>query len=390
MLNWAHFLIVFAVVLAATALLVPPVRKFAIARGVVDKPGPRRVNTRPVPRLGGVAMYGGFLVGFVFECACEMLGVWEPVLLSGSDASHLQLAGVVMGFTLIVLLGIADDFYSLRPGVKFLGQVLAACIIAGTGTLLARFHVPLSSVIISLGGWTYPITVVYLVCFVNIINLIDGLDGLAAGITGLSAITLFVLMATLDNHTAALFALMLVAMCIAFLFFNFNPASIFMGDSGSMLLGLMLGTISLLGVVRFASITMMLVPIIIALVPIIDTAGAIIRRIRGHEKISTPDKGHIHHRLLLRGYSQRKAVLLIYLWTAVLCAGALVIWEFGGFAKWVALIVLMGFSAVVVWKLGLFQPVRVRYNRTNIIYDNKTIDPEEDGAADDGTPGPTR
>ena len=186
---------------------------------------------------------------------------------------------------------------------------------------------------------------------------------LAAGITAISALTLFVMMTTMSNNLAALMAIVLAAVCIAFLFFNFNPASIFMGDSGSMLLGLMLGTISLLGVARFASITTTLVPIIIAFVPIIDTFGAIVRRLRGHKRIDEADSGHIHHRLLLRGYSQRKAVLLIYLWTAVLSIGTLVMWEVGGAAKYVSFIALVILSAIIVWRLGLFGPVRQRHGR---------------------------
>ena len=362
MLTWQHYLIVFAVALVATALLVPCVRRLALRFGIVDMPGPRRVNKRPIPRMGGVAMYGGMLVALALEYVLETYGVWDGPLLTphGHDP---QVAGVVAGLTLIVVVGVLDDIYSLRPGIKFLGQVLAACVIVGTGTLLARFHLPLSSEIISLDLWAYPITVLYLVAFVNIINLIDGLDGLAAGITGIASLTLFILMTTLYRPDAALLALILVAICVGFLFYNFNPASIFMGDSGSMLLGLMLGTISLLGAARFSSVTIMIVPIIIALVPIIDTFAAIIRRLREHKPIQEADAGHIHHRLLRAGFTQRKAVLLVYAWTAVLSVGALLIWEFNGVVKYTVLIVLFIISAVIVWRLGLFGPIRKRHGK---------------------------
>ena len=363
MLTWWHFLIIGAVALVVTVLLVPVVRRVAVHFDIVDKPGPRRVNKEPIPRMGGLAMFGGMIVALGVECALGASGVWLSPLWSPVSGPNPQLVGIVIALLLIVVLGAIDDIYSLRPLAKFFGQIVAACVIAATGTLLARFHIPLSSTIISLGPWAYPITVIYLVAFVNIINLIDGLDGLAAGITGIAALALFIMMITLSRPNAALFALVLVAVCIGFLFYNFNPASIFMGDSGSMLLGLSLGTISLMGAVRFSSVTMMIVPIIIALVPIIDTATAIIRRLREHKPIQEADANHIHHRLLRKGFTQRKAVLLMYAWTAVLSIGALVIWEFSGFVKWTVLAVLFIASFVIVWKLGMFGPIRKRHGK---------------------------
>ena len=377
MISWVHYLIFFAVAVAVTAALVPAVRRLAVRVGAVDEPGPRRVNKKPIPRMGGLAMFGGIAAAVLFEYLLELVHVWPgPLLTLAPD--DFRMVGVVIGIAVIAVVGVVDDIYSLRPLVKFAGQILAACIIAFTGTLFAHFHMPGTPQIISLGFWAYPITIFYLVAFVNVINLIDGLDGLAAGITAISALTLFVMMTTMSNNLAALMAIVLAAVCIAFLFFNFNPASIFMGDSGSMLLGLMLGTISLLGVARFASITTTLVPIIIAFVPIIDTFGAIVRRLRGHKRIDEADSGHIHHRLLLRGYSQRKAVLLIYLWTAVLSIGTLVMWEVGGAAKYVSFIALVILSAIIVWRLGLFGPVRQRHGRGDVVYSNKGIDPDPD------------
>lgn len=368
LLTWPHFLIELVVAFAVTALLVPCVRKLAVERGIVDKPGPRRVNREPIPRMGGLAMYGGFIAAVIIEYLFEALGFWAGPL-TGPFGVNTQAIGIVAGITCIVAVGVADDIYSLRPLVKFGGQIIASCIIAFTGTLILRFHLPLSSEIVSFGGWAYPITVIYLVCFINIINLIDGLDGLAAGITGIAALGLFVIVLTLMRSEAALFSLIIVGVCAAFLIYNFNPASIFMGDSGSMMLGLSLGAVSLLGAARFASVTIMLVPIVIAFVPIIDTFGAIVRRLRKHESIATADAGHIHHRLLLRGYSQRKAVLLVYAWTAFLSLGAILMWELGGVAKYITLAVLLVGSAFVAWRLGLFGPARIRHGRPDVAYE---------------------
>ena len=376
-------MLVFAVAFAATAMLVPPVRNLAIRFGIVDEPGPRRVNKKPIPRLGGVAMFGGFLIALLVEYILELVGFWHgPIYIDGQ--TNTRIIGIIVGLAFIVGVGVIDDMYSIRPIVKFLGQIIASCIIAGTGTLLYMFHLPFSTTAIELGFWAYPITVIYLVCFINIINLIDGLDGLAAGITAFASLTLFIMLMTLSRFDAALLAAITVAIAAGFLIYNFNPASIFMGDSGSMLLGLLLGTISLVGTARFLSATMLIVPIIVALVPIIDTAAAIVRRVRGHESIATPDTGHIHHRLLRKGYSQRKAVLLIYLWTLILCIGALLMWEFGWVAKIVIFILLVISSAIIIHRLGLFGPVRQRHGRRDVIYDTEGIDPEDEDRPRDG------
>ncbi len=356
MLTWWHYLVSFCAALLATALLVPVVRSFAIRHGIVDKPGGRRVNKTAVPRMGGVAMFAGLLVAVAIEYICDAAGIWTgPIVAAG--VFNGQLVGVLAGLACITLVGVADDVRSLPPWLKLAGQVLAACIIAFTGTLLSNFKIPFTNTVIGLGVWAYPITIAYLVAFANIINLIDGLDGLAAGITGISALSLFVLTVGLMRNDAALVAIILVGICVGFLFYNFNPASIFMGDSGSLLIGMMLGTVSLLGAARFSSITALAVPIVIAGVPVIDTFSAIIRRVRGHQRIDQPDTGHIHHRLLRRGFTQRKAVLVIYAWTAVLCIGATLLWNTAGVLKYALLFVLLVASAFIIHYLGLFGPV---------------------------------
>ncbi len=356
MLSWWHYLILFAIALAVTAALVPLVRSFAIKHDIVDKPGPRRVNKKPIPRLGGVAMFLGLIVALCVEFILEYSGLWNGPFFAGGFV-NTRLFGVAIGFAFIVIVGALDDIYSLPPLVKFIGQIIAATIIVCTGTTLGSFKIPFTSSVVYLDTWTYPITVLYLVCFANVINLIDGLDGLSAGITAIAGATLFILTMHLMRGDAASVAIILVGCCIGFLFYNFSPASIFMGDSGSLFLGLALGTISLLGASRFASVTALAVPIVIAGVPVIDTFSAIVRRLRGHQPIQAADAGHIHHRLLRRGFSQRKSVLIIYAWTALLCGAACIIWNLGGFLKYLVLLIVLVASGVVVWHLGLFGPV---------------------------------
>lgn len=377
MFLWIHFLLIFAIAFAATALLVPLVRRFSESHGIVDEPGPRRVNRRPVPRMGGVAMFGGLIVAVAVEYVLERAGVFSGHLYVGGHVDP-KIVGILVGLVVIVIVGIVDDVVTLKPLPKFIGQIVAACVIAGTGTVLHTFHFPGSSLVVDFGIWAYPITVIYLVCFINIINLIDGLDGLAAGITGMASITLFIMFVSLRQGDAALFAVVTAAIAFAFLVYNFYPASIFMGDSGSMLLGLLLGSVSLIGTTRLLSITLLIVPIIIAFVPVVDTAAAIVRRLRRHESIVSPDAGHIHHRLLKRGYSQRTAVLLIYLWTAFLCAGTLLMWVLGGAAKIVIFCILFVTSAFIIHRLGLFGPIRQRHGRGDVIFDTNGIDPEHE------------
>ena len=356
LITWWHYLIVFAVAFIVTVAAVPLVRRIAISHGIVDQPSARRVNKEPIPRLGGVAMYLGLLTALVVEYVCELAGFW-PGPFSLFMGSGVNMVGVTVGLSIVVVVGVVDDVQSLRPGVKFLGQIVAAVVIASSGVLMSGFKMPLSDGHIVLGWLSYPITVIYLVAFANIINLIDGLDGLAAGITGISALGLFALTVTLVRNDASIVAIALIAVCVAFLFYNFHPASIFMGDSGSLLLGMTLGAISLMGATRFSSITALAVPILIAGVPVIDTASAILRRLLNHQPIQQADRGHLHHRLLDQGFSQRKAVLIIYAWTAVLTLGGIFVWNMGGLVKYTVLFALLAASAFIVFKLQLLGPV---------------------------------
>ena len=200
-------------------------------------------------------------------------------------------------------------------------------MVAGSGLLFSSIHNPFGEGYIEFGWVAYPLTVFYLVAFANVINLIDGLDGLAAGITGISAITILLFAVLTGRFDAALFSVILVGVCAGFLKSNFFPASIFMGDSGALLLGFSLGVISLFAVARSALFVSLLVPILAAGVPILDTFFAIVRRKREHRPIDEADKGHIHHRLMRAGFSQRATVLIMWAWTALLAAcGVIITW----------------------------------------------------------------
>ena len=246
----------------------------------------------------------------------------------------------------------------LPPKTKLIFQIIAAIIVCCSGLLLSRIYNPITGSFIEFGWFSYPITIFYLVAFANIINLIDGLDGLAGGITAIAACTILVFAIAQNKADAAILCLGIIGACVGFLFFNFNPAKIFMGDSGSLTLGFLLGMASLLAAARTAVVISMLVPLMAAGVPIIDTFAAIVRRKRENAPIDQADTGHIHHRLLKSGLSTKKAVCLMWAWTAILSiCGIIMTVSESSLINIVVFIFAIGFTAIVVFKLHLFEPV---------------------------------
>lgn len=325
-MDWLEYGVLFAVAAVATIALTPLARKLAIKLDAIDYPSARRVNMLPIPRMGGVAIFGGILAALaVAGFGVYAFGWVDPFIdYNGIEVNYW---GVLLGTVLIFLVGAVDDVVDLNPKAKMLGQIVAACVVAGSGLLFSSIHNPFGKGYIEFGWVAYPLTVFYLVAFANVINLIDGLDGLAAGITGISAITILLFAVLTGRFDAALFSVILVGVCAGFLKSNFFPASIFMGDSGALLLGFSLGVISLFAVARSALFVSLLVPILAAGVPILDTFFAIVRRKREHRPIDEADKGHIHHRLMRAGFSQRATVLIMWAWTALLAAcGVIITW----------------------------------------------------------------
>lgn len=353
---WLHFGIAAAVACVVTMALVPPVRKLAFKLDAVDYPSERRVNKKPTARFGGVAMFGGLLAALLVIWIGSEFFDWHYPLYSpvGRDVFY---PGVFAGVVVIFLVGAADDIWDLKPFHKLLGQLLAALIVACSGLLLSSIHNPIGPGYIEFGFWSYPITIFYLVAFMNVINLIDGLDGLASGITAIAALTMFIFAVLTFRIDAAFLCAALIGICLGFLKFNFNPASIFMGDSGSLLLGLSLGVVSLFATTRSALFVSLLVPILVAGVPIIDTASAIIRRTRAHQPIQQADRGHIHHQLLKEGFSQRKTVLIMWGWTAVLAVSAIFITETDGVLRLVFVAIAASISTYFIVHLHLLGPV---------------------------------
>ena len=287
------FLMVFTTFLFVT-FITPFIKKIAEHIGAVDVPNERKVHKVPIPRLGGLGIFFGFLLGY---------------MCFGANSETMN--SILIGSFIIVITGIIDDVKPLKASHKFIGQLVAAFIVVFYGNIVLR-DLSAFGLYFQFGVFAYPITIFFILGCINCMNLIDGLDGLAAGISSIYFFTIGII-ATMQGKSGLDFVLTFIMLgsSLGFLVHNFNPASIFMGDSGSMFLGFIIAVIALLG---FKNVTMtsLIIPLLILAIPILDTIFAIIRRSLKGESISTPDKFHIHHQLLKRNFSQRATVLAIY------------------------------------------------------------------------------
>jgi UDP-GlcNAc:undecaprenyl-phosphate/decaprenyl-phosphate GlcNAc-1-phosphate transferase len=293
---------------ALVVLLVTPwMIRLANGVGAVAKPSGRSMHSTPTPLLGGVAILVGFLV---------------PVLWFLPSAGPTR--GLVLGAVVIALLGVVDDKFELAPIIKLAGQIVAAIIPVAAG--LSIDHVTLPGFgAIDLGWVQYPVTIIWFTALVNIINFIDGMDGLAAGVSAIGATTFAVLAASLGRVDPAILAASLAGACAAFLVFNFHPARIFMGDSGSMFLGFVLAGVAINGVMKSAAAVAVFGPLLILLVPILDTSFVVLKRLKHGRPVYGADKSHFHHRFATIGWSQRRTVLAMYAWCALMSVTAIAI-----------------------------------------------------------------
>lgn len=322
----------FLIALSMSWWLTPEIRSRALKLGLVDKPGEeRRIHKTPVPRLGGVAIFISvlFTIGTLVAIAGRL----------PRDARGVEgILGIAIGGTLIFVLGLLDDLESIRARDKFIVQILAATAAYSLGVRIRSIPIPLNmdidffglfsitgGVPIELGPLSLPITVLWLVGVANAVNLIDGMDGLAAGVSAISAMTIWsvALSQSIVRPYAALMAAVVAGALFGFLRWNFNPARIFLGDSGAYLVGFILGAISITGVIKGVAAATVIVPtfLLVGLIlffPLLDTSWAVVRRMAAGRSIFSPDAGHIHHRLLKTGLSQKKVAYIIYSVSALL------------------------------------------------------------------------
>ena len=330
------YLFVFLASAATTFLLTPVVRRLAIRYGAIDEPNDRKVHPTARPTMGGVAMYVGLLAGLG-------LSRFLPFFSDMNRGSPEPLAALVSG-SLILVLGAVDDRRGIMALTKFTGQVFVVGVLILLGVQLAFIYLPLgqnASNVVDLGqDPSVLLTLVWALTVINAVNLLDGLDGLAAGMIAIAASVFFVIIVRTpstfgDASPAALFSVIIAGICVGFLPWNFHPAKIFMGDSGAMLLGLLLSIATISGVGRnpfppsggdwagvFGAVV---VPLLILLIPFLDVALAIARRTWRRQGLGQADKEHLHHRLMEIGHTHRQAVLLMYLWSALISGSALAI-----------------------------------------------------------------
>jgi UDP-GlcNAc:undecaprenyl-phosphate GlcNAc-1-phosphate transferase len=280
--------------------LTPLVRRLVLRFRLLDVPTDRKVHTRAVPQLGGIAIFVAFAVAVS----------WGALILQTGDLA-VGLGAILAAGVVVVGLGVYDDLFVASARVKLPVQILAALIVVGFGFRIVSVANPLGGVIM-LTWLSVPVSVLWLVAFMNAINLIDGLDGLAAGLTAIAAATLFVGGLMVGNQFSSLLMAGLFGACIAFLYFNFHPASIFMGDTGSLFLGLVLGSVGLAGGGKSVALIVLLVPLTALGVPLIDTVMTIFRRTAKGRYVFAGDKEHIHHRLLDLGFTHRQVVIILY------------------------------------------------------------------------------
>ncbi len=298
------YLLTFLASLFLSISFVPFAKKFAFLFNAIDKPSDRKVHTEPMPRCGGIALVLSFYV-------VSILIFLITFFVARSNINYPAVIGIMLGGFFIFLVGLFDDIKGLSPFTKFVFQIIAALIPISLGVSIQFISTPFTGVVL-LGVFSMPLTILWIAGLVNAINFIDGLDGLAAGVSLIAALTLFVVAIKMRQPGAAILLIALSGASIGFLKYNFNPASIFLGDSGSMFLGYILATASIIGVLKSTVIFVLLIPVFVLGVPIFDTASVIFRRIKAGQPIFIADKRHLHHLLLEKGLTHRQAVLSIY------------------------------------------------------------------------------
>jgi len=329
------YILAIACVLALA--ITPLVKKLALKIGATDAPNSRKVHTKVMPRLGGVAIYAAFTL---------------TVLLT--QDLNKQIIGLLLGGTVITLVGFLDDLYCLSPKLKLFGQLLAAIIAIAFGYKVRFLTHPWGAgLIIDLEYLTIPFTLLWLIGVTNAVNLIDGLDGLAAGTSAIAAVTMAIVGWSNGQSAAASLALILAASILGFLRYNFYPAKIFMGDSGSLFLGFTLGSLAVSGLTKGVTFISLFIPVVILGIPIMDTLFAIIRRFCNGKPIFQPDKKHLHHCLLELGLSHKQTVLIIYFIDLCLGASAVVLSKLSTGQSYIVLIIMATLVIVGANKVGV-------------------------------------
>ena len=308
--NWVLYIAAFASAFAISMVATPFAKKVSEKLGAIDYPKARGMHTKPMPRLGGIAIVMGFMI--------TVLLLYRFV----NDINIRHFCGFIAGAAVIVCVGIIDDVKQLPARIKLVFQVVAALIVIKSGIRINVVMWPVTTYLQKISG---PITLIWIIGVTNAVNLIDGLDGLAAGVSSIASICLMVLCILTGTESAVMFTAALAGSCLGFLPRNFNPAEIFMGDTGATFLGYVLAVTSIMGVFKGYAILALIVCLLSIGLPIFDTLCAMLRRAATHKPIMQADRGHLHHKLIDRGYTQKQAVLIMYGISALLAMLAIFI-----------------------------------------------------------------
>lgn len=350
-----HHLVAFAVALIVAFFATPIARRIAVNSGAVNVPkDSRRVNKKPMALMGGLAIIAGFLLAVTYSFATKDIRLFWGYITKPTTM------GVIIGTLIIITLGIIDDIKPLKAKIKFPIQILSAIIVVATGTRITAISKPFQetvalhpSMMYILGDiLAFLISVLWIVGITNAINLIDGLDGLAAGVSGIAALSLYIVAIIRHQDDIAIIAVSLVGAIFGFLPYNFNPAKIFMGDTGSTFLGFLLAILSIQGTMKSVTALALAIPILVLGLPIFDTLFAILRRVLSGRPIGEADRGHIHHRLLDMGISHRMSVIILYIISAGLGIISIALVDKGLLPSLILLIVLVMFGIGGARNLG--------------------------------------
>jgi UDP-GlcNAc:undecaprenyl-phosphate GlcNAc-1-phosphate transferase len=341
MLSSMSYLVIFITAFVLTGLITPLSAKLGRRLGLTDRPGGRREHQGEVPRVGGIALFAGFVGAGLLVFGLSLLGVWPPI---GAEDCKL-LTGVLVGSAFVFLFGLWDDRRELPAWPQFAAQFGAALIAIGFDIIVERATLPIFGYIEKFPAWiTYPLTIFWIMGMINTVNWLDGLDGLAAGVAAIAGLLFAIHAYSLGQTVVALFPLALAAACLGFLPFNFHPARIFMGSSGSMLLGFALASLSILAPAKVATALLVLG------IPILDVVWLIVQRWRQRGNPTLAGRDHLHYRLLDLGFSQRQIVSLYYTFCAAFGLLALLIED--RLFKLVALAVMAGLTLALLWWLA--------------------------------------
>ena len=334
--NWFLYFSAFICSFIISLITTPLAKKISYKLKAIDYPKSRGLNKEPMPRMGGLAIFCGFILTVL---------ILSPVI---KEFYTKQFIGFILGGIIIVVLGIFDDIYELSPKIKFFFQLIAALIVIYAGTRIDVIMWPMWQY---LKPFNIPITILWILGVMNAVNLIDGVDGLAAGVSSISALCLMVLCVISGSTIAVVLTAILAGSCLGFLPRNFSPAELYMGDTGSTFIGYVLAVTSCIGVYKSYAVLAVVISVLAVALPILDTVFAMIRRTINKKPLMTADRGHLHHRLIDSGYSHKQAVLMLYFLSIFSAIIAILI----AIQNYIATIVVLIFLLVLILMMYVYK-----------------------------------